>query len=584
MLKIKREKERIIGIFIALGFAVLLGCLYLYNVKNINTIWEMGDEGGYLFNASLFSPYDWKETFSNARHYYGYGYSFLLIPLFYMCSTGVSLIRGCIIVNIICLLGIYFIQIYIMSKLWKKRSICILSMISFIVCLYPYLASNVMMVVCEVFLSFFVWVITLLFYKAISEKNYIFWFLLGFAVAFVFFIHTRAVVVLVTINLFIALLIFLKRVDLKKIILYGLSFLCFFVVLYFAKHYFLGVLGTGKIALSRGTTEVTNIMTTKWVVDRIRWVFAKRNIVKYILCAVSKIFYLIASTAGVLLLGIVYGISELRCRIRDIPNKYDETHIVKAFFIFLFLLMFIACCVSGTGSTYAYMIYGRYYEYCISPIIIMGMLYLTDKPQKSPKLHFIALVMIVCSGILSLNLSAFANSEQIGIDINRIPSISYAIAQNENYLNTIYFLILFTVLTNIVYFCVAKYKCKVIIIPLTVLVIFGINDIEAIREINEVNRTCITDINISNYIEENKDDQSIYFVYEPYRYNSFYMRMQVFIKNNAMHIVLPEEVESIEEESFVITYINSEKAAEFAEVEEYEYIMKSAHYNLYIKR
>ena len=60
---------------------VLIFVLYGSNVKNIYTVWQIGDEAGYLMNAAFFSGHDWSGIYE-VIPYYGYGYSLLLIPFF----------------------------------------------------------------------------------------------------------------------------------------------------------------------------------------------------------------------------------------------------------------------------------------------------------------------------------------------------------------------------------------------------------------------------------------------------------------------------------------------------------------------
>lgn len=67
------------------------------------------------------------------------------------------------------------------------------------------------------------------------------------------------------------------------------------------------------------------------------------------------------------------------------------------------------------------------------------------------------------------------------------------------------------------------------------------------------------------YIEENRTEQYIYVVEEPFRYFGFYARMQVLIKNERLHIILPEQLEDLEDGAYVITYRNTAVAQSFEE-------------------
>ena len=58
-----------IGIILLLGL-VLIG-IYGSNIKNINTVWELADEAGYLCNAAYLSGTDWSDV-ATTIPYYGY--------------------------------------------------------------------------------------------------------------------------------------------------------------------------------------------------------------------------------------------------------------------------------------------------------------------------------------------------------------------------------------------------------------------------------------------------------------------------------------------------------------------------------
>ena len=102
--------------FILVGGAMALIYYYGKRIPYINGVWELVDEYGYLVNAAYMSGTEW-EYMTNS--YYGYGYSILLIPLFWLCNTGIEIIRGAIWINVICVVALFFVQYLLLSKLVK---------------------------------------------------------------------------------------------------------------------------------------------------------------------------------------------------------------------------------------------------------------------------------------------------------------------------------------------------------------------------------------------------------------------------------------------------------------------------------
>ena len=187
------EKKK--SVFVSILFGVLLLIIYGRNVMQICTVWELGDEFGYLNNAAYLVGFNWKEVASKIG-YHGFGYSVILIPLFYICETGVELIRGGIIINYLLIYLIYALQISAFSKIYpdiKKTYICIAS---FLVSLNPYLMANANKITCEVMLTMWLLVMTRCLIWTLEKNKKICFTILSFVSSYVFFIHTRAIIAL----------------------------------------------------------------------------------------------------------------------------------------------------------------------------------------------------------------------------------------------------------------------------------------------------------------------------------------------------------------------------------------------------
>lgn len=176
------------------------------------------------------SKCNWKEVFSNGNSYYGFGYSLLLVPLFYICETGLELIRGAIVVNIICILLLYLLQIYFMSKIFPTCKVGMLAIMSGVVCLYPYLQCSTMKVMNEVFLTLWVWVIGILLYKALATGKYLYFILLGITAVYIYFIHFRSVAVLAALGMCYVMMLYCKKVDWRKTVAFLIVFILGFAI------------------------------------------------------------------------------------------------------------------------------------------------------------------------------------------------------------------------------------------------------------------------------------------------------------------------------------------------------------------
>ena len=364
MQMINTDRRMQIGIILLLGL-VLIG-IYGSNIKNINTVWELADEAGYLCNAAYLSGTDWSDV-ATTIPYYGYGYSIVLIPLFFLCKNGVQLIRGAICINIICVFILYFLQIYVISAMFKKLEKAVIALFSFLVCLQPYLMGNSFNVRCESFLTMWLWLIAELLIITLKNQKIINYSFLALATVFIFFIHTRAIIVAGVVWIILLGLTLKKDISIKNIICYSIIFVVGFLLLFKLKK---SIITTSMHLVVDDSTTNTNLLSVDYIRQRIQWLLVDYKL--YIIAFCSKILYSIFSTGGM----ILYGFKEMVYQIRD---TYINKNIIKnatcVYFFLCFVFMMMACTLNGVGDAdnFAYLFYGRYYEYTISVFIFMGL-------------------------------------------------------------------------------------------------------------------------------------------------------------------------------------------------------------------
>ena len=101
-----KKKDRLIDTLIFISCFVLLCYIYGRNINKVSTVWELGDEAGYLSNAAFFLGYNW-DSVRAVLPYFGYGYSLILVPSFIFSDNGIQLVQGACFTNLFCILGIF---------------------------------------------------------------------------------------------------------------------------------------------------------------------------------------------------------------------------------------------------------------------------------------------------------------------------------------------------------------------------------------------------------------------------------------------------------------------------------------------
>lgn len=574
MKALQHEKRDIYTKIIMIVLAIILFIVYFINIKNIQTVWELGDEAGYLSNAAYFTGLDWTEV-SGKLSFFNYGYSLLLIPVFLISETGVNLIQGAIFVNICIVIFTYFLQIHLVSKIFPNINKYIIIITAFICGFHPYIATSVNKVICEVFLSCFVWVIATCLYYAVTIRKNIWFILLGVTCSFILFIHVRSLAVLLVIPIILLISIWKKMISWKNLIAFGVPVIFSYLVFYQLKE--LVILEVFTSVEDIGKT-VTNTITSSYISERLGWLFSIKGIPLRVITFSCKVTYIIASTAGLFYWGIK---SSVIATLSIIKKKTVTAEgMVKLYFGAYFLAMLVLCTLNGTGSSsnYASYGYGRYYEYLIVPVIFMGIIYLYE--NKCTMIDYISssILTVIC-GFGALQLNSYLDSEEVKIDTCRAAAYT-TLAGNDmitTYKELIYAQVIISLLLITVYFLMRNIKKRYLILVPMILVLL-INAHDCVVKINSVNKAYSSDSTVASMIVE--EDYEVYFIQGTLRSTTYISRLQVLVKDKAIHIITSEELCDLEEGSTVVTYLN-EEFEELLEENNYECILESKTYRLH---
>lgn len=583
----KVGKNRFIGslrnqniLIVILGIG-LVG-FYAYHINSLHAVlWELGDEAVYLWNAAYFAGTDWDNFAGQYAAYSGYGYSILLVPLFGIVHNGIQLVNGAYIINVICVLGMYLVLIKFMKELSKKPISLYIPVIAFTSCLMPCIVSNTLKVLCETFLSFWYSLLVLLLYLALKNpKKYM--GILGICGAFSFFIHTRAIVIVGTLVL-ILLIDIMKRKE--KNIKYAVISLIImagtFIILYLVKanivHYLKKIMH-----IVGNDIDVENILTIDNVLVCLRW-FTPVN---FICNFLSKVFYAICETGVVLMPGIFIMCKRVYISIKRhyFDEQEWETSGVIIFVVSTYIFTLMALVYKGYGSDFRYAIYGRYYEYMFPIMLSLCLHYFIEHGDDlSIKERVICFAFVVCIGIITrIWCVTELPNQSVSIDTNRLAAFSKAIAINDSLETVIEFLILNCSIYMCVYIVVYRKRFAHWIVLCIVFIALFINDAVCLDEIHKVHNRKITDTEIAEYLISNAGSCKVYMIDDnSYWYPYVYSKMQIYLKDQRLYVIAPDESRNVEDGSYVMTYSTSE--LENSSMFDYQLLLKGSTFNLYQK-
>ncbi len=561
---------------IVILFGIVIFLFYASNIKNICTVWQIGDEPGYLMNTAFFTGHDWSGIY-DVIPYYGYGYSLILIPCFLFFHTGVEIIRCAIFINILCIVLTYFIQIAVMKIITDDKRVSLLAFISFITCFYPYMIGEAFQVIAESLLVTLFWMSIFLLCKALEKQKMYLYILYGFCITYMFFVHTRTIAVLAASLMTVLICVLQKKIKLRYAVAFGCTCVFFLLIGFGVKRYLIDAVYIG--VTNEGELKDRNIITATFILDRLKWLFDIKNMQLYIYGFFAKLFYALVSTMTMAAIGILYIYKELL-------HKEKQFSLAKSgsmlFTLLSFMMMFAACCVSGTGASdnFTYFFYGRYFEYAMMPFVFMGI-YKCVSSDMDVKTISAILILCLFAGIASARIIKYLDSSEIHIDVYRIAGFAGGIKRNSDFVGLIlYFTLVLAAMLFIIYWINKMQKMKGLLM-LVVLLFFYDSSSICIDTINQINQHGLSDTKIAEYVIKNHDNNSVYFIDDGYKYYGFYSRMQVLMPEIPMQVVQIAQVDQLEDNSYCITYKGCPSDITLGET--WQSVAEGSVFNLYMK-
>lgn len=353
----------------------LFGCIFVFNLILTFLLKYpiINDEFCILSDAaSLSGKYDWSTAYnSSVNGYWGYGFSILLIPFFWIFDSITIIYHIGLVLNSI-LVGLMGIIVYKISNDYIKQKNPMISWFcGLVIALFPGISFYSKMMLNEIMLVFIAWVSLFLVLKIQQEKIriqkvYVFSFFLGFLAVYAYAVHGRGVAITAAIVLIMFYLrIVQKKGRLSALFLGGLA--CFGVdriiksILY------------SKLIF----TDPSQTFNTAEKVLSSHLEYLKPENLKGLLTAiVAQSYYLLCVTGGIFCLFIAIVVIVI------ISHKKSWIKENNAFFTTTF---FSACCVFftlGISALYyafvfvqhdtirrEYIIYGRY----VDTIVVLGI-------------------------------------------------------------------------------------------------------------------------------------------------------------------------------------------------------------------
>ena len=555
--KIIKKKYNIMFIFCIIIIAVAS----LWTIGIQERIRVVDDEFAYWGIAATFAGYDWSDILASTG-FYSYGYSFLLVPLYLLHRLGVSIVliyRMAIAMNGVFLILSFGCYIHLGKKLFPELNKYYLLFAGLVTTLYVGNIANAGIAWTENYLYFMFWCCTLCMYYVMKSPNWKNCLLLILTTVNLFAIHMRSLGVVIAVGMVLLFSFYKnrKKIPWKKMLLFAIAFFLTFAAAMLFKEFVTGNIYADNAQLA------TNDFSGQ--TGKVKSVASVYGLLDLALSVMGKLYYIASATYLFGFLGIIVFFKQVISYLTNgfLKKKWEITE--KEYTVLFIGLAFLGGVMVAaiykvfpyySGGRYPYnsdnIIYGRYIEHLIGPILLLGFSLLPNIKEYIREICFCLIVYFLTALATQhqFDLLAASDTNWLGIRSSAVPGIAHFFTgdfTNYTYHVMVYSIVLFSIMVGISLLG-RKEKiriastCIALLIPGMIWVRLGTNiAVEFTEEKVHKTKTVESVVSLINYVDTNIP---VYYINED-RSTSFDLKiMQWLCADRKISVITPEELQA----------------------------------------
>lgn len=394
---VKYEKIALFGCILAVF------CIQVLHCGKLKVPVVFDDEFGYLANAAFFAGFDWSGIVSGVP-YYSYGYSILLAPLFRLFREPTHIYQAVVIVNGILAAGSFWLCYSVAKKLARDRSVYVLLGVSFLVAMYPANLVYVNLAMSETLLIFLAWALIRCVISIMDTRSSYPFALFGLLLMYMYMVHQRTVGVVVVGVLLIGVLKATGKISWKQVWTFSFALLLLFGIHWQLKEYLQSHLWQGSTRIVRNDYESQ--------LRKLNIFLSWEGIRDILKMSVGQIFYIGVATC---LMGYVAlyecVCSIVRCvgrRNLEQEEEYNTVYVSAFLLLSVMAILIIGSVFLSPPHRVDHLLYGRYLEMCMGPLLLIGILRCTSADTMSRKeIGGILLLFVMAAGLVNSFLHSY---------------------------------------------------------------------------------------------------------------------------------------------------------------------------------
>lgn len=524
---------------------LLLFCLSVCNVANLSQIFVLHDEFGYWYNAANMAGYDWTGI-NGISSYYSYGYSLLLVPLFHIFHSSVAMFKAAIVLNGLLLTGSYLLACKCSFYLFKEIRREVLVIFCFLISCYGGFLFSANITWGEPLLVFLFWLIILTLIKFPKKGAILYLCILVLEGVFLYAVHQRTLGV-------VCAMIFTGILLLRNNHIHWKSMLLFFVIAVSI----ICLVATFKANLvssiwnSYIIPDIGAVNTYSGQVEKLLTLFTSLDFfIAFLKGFFAKLFYLCCASGFLVLWGVFFIFNKLK----NFKNG-SPTHLIIGIFcilstIFMEGISALFCTNSLRLDT---IMYGRYAEFTIGPLMLFGLCFLYQK-KGTLKSLILGISIYLALSLPAIDLLFHGSGNMFLSSV--VGNIFYDLSSDRMHTG---YLIVIPLLIGMFIYCLFQYKRKSLyalaMLPLLCLWFYSVYYTLRV-DVNPSQSQAAGYERFCKDIEDLGEDIPIYYVYrEEYgNSNSLIERVQFVLYDRRIQLIFPDEVADLSGDYVLIQY------------------------------
>lgn len=386
------------SIIVLIG-AVLIACIFAQGIDKANCITIINDEFGYWGIAASLAGKDWSGLLSSTP-YYSFGYSILLCPLFYLFSNPAHMYQAALVLNVFMILGSYLLTYLCGRKLFRSLNPFILTLISFAVTVYSNNIVQSQVAWTETLLYFLYWLLLFVFIELLEKPSVCKAGLYGILNISIYYVHQRALGVLLSSSILIIILFLCRKISLLQATAYCLIVLSTFLGGMSIKAEIIETLFTNK--------ELAAMNDYSGQFSQMGTMFGSFEGIRLLLISIlGKLYYLGVATfltawISLIIIGkqaIMGSLGLLRCRFK----KTDDQTLIHIYLFMSFCATFLISAIAmyRPEGRLDLLIYGRYMEFAIGPLLLIGLEIIFCNHIKLKSIFTSIVLLVLLTGLVN---------------------------------------------------------------------------------------------------------------------------------------------------------------------------------------